>query len=188
MDPKQTWRQALLEKRNQLTDAEAAQAARKIAGRFFGLEEVRLAERFGLYAAFQKEVATDKIFAKAHALRQEIYYPAVDSKPKTLIFYRVRDLKELKPGFAGIPEPDRAGNRLRTIDYLNLIVVPGIAFDRQGNRLGRGEGYYDRLLSGYHGLKIGLAYEFQVVETLPASPKDRRVDFVITEERILKWI
>lgn len=188
MDSKQKWRQAILEQRKKLTAAETAQASRKIISRFFALEEVRLAERLGLYAAFQNEVATAPIFTRAHALRQEIYYPAVDRSTQTLSFYRVRDLKELKPGFAGILEPDTGGNRLARIDYLNLIVVPGVAFDRRGVRLGRGEGYYDRLLAGYHGLKIGLAYEFQVVEELPAGPSDQRLDLVITEERVLKWL
>lgn len=188
MDSKQKWRQALLEKRRNLTPQEVAGASKKIAARFFALEEVRLAERFGLYAAFQNEVETTVIFTRAHALRQEIYYPAVDPESRTLHFYRVRNLKELRPGFAGIPEPDSKNNRLRAINYLNLIVVPGVAFDRKGNRLGRGEGYYDRLLGGYHGLKIGLGYEFQVVEELPATPRDRRLDYLVTEERVLKWL
>lgn len=186
MDPKTQWRQKLLELRKQLKSQQIEGASERIAAKFFSLEEVRLADRLGLYAAFQNEVQTEKFFLQAHALRKEIYFPAVDPETKNLQLYRVRHWSELKKGFAGILEPGSRRHPLRNINYLNVIVVPGVGFDRKGNRIGFGQGYYDRLLASYRGLKIALAYDFQVLETLPATPRDQRLDLILTEERIIK--
>lgn len=185
MDPKTQWRKTWLAKRQQLTADFVRTASRRIAHRLFGLEALILAERIGLYAAFQKEVETAELFAKANALRKEIYYPKVDRKQNRLRYYRVHALSELQPGFAGILEPAR-GHPLTNLDYLDGLVVPGIVFDKRGHRLGFGGGYYDRLLAGYHGRKVALAFDFQLVESLPATVWDERVDVIITEERIIQ--
>lgn len=96
--------------------------------------------------------------------------------------YRMAALSaDLKPGKFGIPEPVepvRAG-------ALNLILVPGIAFDRTGNRLGRGGGFYDRLLAEYPGATaIGLCFDFQLVDSLPVEPHDRPVNWIVTESQV----
>lgn len=188
MDPKTQWRQKILGLRKQLKAQQVQEASKRIAAKFFSLEEIRLADRLGLYAAFQNEVQTEEIFFKAHALRKEVFFPAVDPETRNIQFYRVRHWNELKKGFAGILEPSSRRHPLRNINYLNVIVVPGVGFDRKGNRVGFGQGYYDRLLASYRGLKIALAYDFQVVETLPVAPKDQRLDLILTEERIVKVI
>lgn len=188
MDPKTQWRQKLLALRKQLQPEQVEEASERIATKFFSLEEVRLADRLGLYAAFQNEIQTEKIFLQAHALRKEIYFPAVDPETKNLELYRVRHWNELKPGFAGILEPSARRHPLRNINYLNVIVVPGVVFDRKGNRIGFGHGFYDRLLAAYPGIKIALAYDFQLVEALPVTPRDQRLDLILTEERIIKIV
>jgi len=94
----------------------------------------------------------------------------------------IEDIKDLVPGAYGIPEPRDNANVLRAQD-LDLIVVPGVAFDRAGNRLGRGAGYYDRFLSLLPSTTpcVGLGYDFQVVSSLPnLEPHDRRVTVVLT--------
>lgn len=157
-----------------------------MASKVFSLEEFNLADRLGLYAAFNNEIQTDGIFSKSHALRKEIFYPAVNPKTKEIHFYRVHALKDLKAGFSGILEPDKSRYPLTNLNLLNVIIIPGVAFDKKGNRIGFGEGYYDRLLEKFKGKKIALAYDFQVVETLPSTARDQRVDMIVTEERIIK--
>ncbi len=185
MDPKTQRRQVVLEKRQQLKPDFVREASHRIARQFFSLEEFTLAERLGLYAAFRNEVETAEIFSKAHALRKEIYYPAVSPQGEAISFYRVRSPQELQPRYAGILEPDPKHHPLANINFLNLIVVPGVAFDKQGNRLGFGGGYYDRLLEKFKGCKIALAFDFQVAAELPKTPKDQQVDIIVTEERII---
>lgn len=188
MDPKAQRRQAVLEKRQHLDPHFVHEASHKVQLSFFSLEEFNLCERLGLYASFKNEVETVAIFAKAHALRKEVYYPAVDPKTNTIEFYRVKSMGDLKVGFAGILEPEKRVHPLRDINFLNVIVVPGVAFDKKGNRIGFGKGYYDQLLTGFQNKKVALAYEFQICDSLPAQPTDQKVDVIVTEERLLRII
>ena len=92
---------------------------------------------------------------------------------------------EIVAGKFGVREPD-AGCGEISLEYFNLVLVPGIAFDWNGNRLGRGKGFYDRLLKNISGIKCGVGYDFQLLEKIPAELHDAKVDFVLTPERCLK--
>lgn len=188
MDSKTQWRQKTLEKRKNLDPHFVRDASLKVLWQILSLEEFLLAERIGLYAACHHEIETAPLFSKAHSLRKEIFYPAVDSKNQKVHFYRVRSLKELEPGYARILEPSKRTHPLRDVNFLNMIVIPGVAFDKKGNRIGFGLGFYDKLLETYRGRRIALAYEFQLCDSLPSQPKDQRVDVIVTEERILRII
>ena len=89
---------------------------------------------------------------------------------------------DVRVGYFGIREPnaDCARTKLSAVD---LILVPGVAFDRQGHRLGRGKGYYDRLLKTVRGLKCGVGFDEQLVEEIPVEAHDVRLDFVVTPSR-----
>lgn len=186
MNSKTEWRQKILEKRRELPKEFISESSHRIINRLFSLEEFICAEHIGLYASFRGEVETEEIFLRSNSQRKEVYYPAVDAKHQILKFYRIRKCAELKPGFADILEPVSRTNPLKDIHYLNLIVVPGVVFDKQGHRIGYGQGFYDRLLTNYQGKRIALAYEFQVVEKIPALLEDQKVDFIVTEERVIK--
>ncbi|MDH7504125.1 MAG: 5-formyltetrahydrofolate cyclo-ligase, partial [Verrucomicrobiota bacterium] len=91
---------------------------------------------------------------------------------------------DLIPGFKGIMEP---GPKCPTLPLaeLDFVLVPGLGFDATGARLGRGKGYYDRILAGVRGKRCGVAMDWQVVESIPASAHDMKVDFILTPTR---WI
>ena len=85
---------------------------------------------------------------------------------------------------ASIEEP--TGDETTDINAIELIIVPGVAYDRRGNRIGRGKGYYDRLLSSTSATKIGVGYDFQLIgEDIPAEEHDVAMDIVITDRRRL---
>jgi 5-formyltetrahydrofolate cyclo-ligase len=88
-------------------------------------------------------------------------------------------IKDLPRGQFGIPEPP-AGAACIPLNALDLVLVPGVAFDRAGRRLGRGLGFYDRLLAEVPGVKCGVAYDWQILSELPAEPHDMSVDFIVT--------
>lgn len=98
-------------------------------------------------------------------------------------FLRVKNLTGLKPGLFGIPQPSESSPE---VDNPELIFVPGLAFDRKGNRLGRGKGYYDQFLKKVKILKIGVCLHFQLLENLPFTSTDIKMDVVITDKEILK--
>lgn len=140
-----------------------------------------------LYSPIGNEVATDGI--RCHALRtgKRLFYPKLGARAG-LDMVQVESPEELKPGRYGILEP--TGSRIMTQeDREGLVVfVPGLAFDLQGNRLGRGKGWYDRALAllGDRVRLVALAYEFQIItEKVPAESWDRRVHHIITESRII---
>ena len=90
----------------------------------------------------------------------------------------------LKPGIFGIMEPIE---QKTTVDEseIDLIIVPGVAFDRQLNRMGRGKGYYDRLLSTLQVPKIGICFDFQLQDMIPIEPFDKKMDMIITEKEVI---
>ena len=100
----------------------------------------------------------------------------------TMTARRIRDLLELRPGAYGIPEPG-ANTPIVPAEEIDLILVPGLAFDRRGGRMGRGKGYYDRFLSGYTGKTLGICGV--LMQEIPTEPHDRRMDAVATEHGII---
>ena len=98
-------------------------------------------------------------------------------------FFIVNDISEMKPGTYAILEPPQDAKEV-PISEIDLILVPGVAFDQHGYRLGYGQGYYDRVLKKTKTQKIGLAFEFQFVDALPHSLKDIPMDVIITEKKI----
>ena len=112
--------------------------------------------------------------------------PRYDSASNDYLACRVQNLQtEIGPGQFGIREP-KAGCPEIPLERLGLILVPGVAFDVHGRRLGRGRGFYDRLLAEVHGVKCGVAFDEQILDAIPAGGLDVRMDFVLTPTRCLK--
>jgi 5-formyltetrahydrofolate cyclo-ligase len=106
-----------------------------------------------------------------------------------LAIARVRDLAaDLAPGWRGVREPRSSGRRPARVERLDAAIVPGVAFDRRGHRLGYGGGHFDRLLARLRpaAVAVGVAFDTQLVEEIPTEPWDRAVDFVVTESGLLR--
>ena len=129
-----------------------------------------------LYHSLNDEVDTRDFIRKWHATKH-IILPAVVGDELELRPYAPG---QLKPGAYGIEEPCHMPP-FRNYEEIDLAIVPGVAFDKQGNRLGRGKGYYDRLLPLLpHAFKIGLCFPFQLVDEIPTEPFDIPMDLIIT--------
>jgi len=109
-------------------------------------------------------------------------YPKVDTNTMALEYYKVDALHSLCPGFQGILEPPK-GSQKTPSKKIDLLIVPGVVFDQLGYRIGYGMGCYDRMLSTCPAKRIGLAYEFQRVQTLPHSKSDVPMDVIVTEKQ-----
>lgn len=146
----------------------------------------RKARSVGLYMGIRAEIDTGALLAQAFATGKQVYLPRiVDKKARTMQFAACVSIADLSPGVWRIleplpgPEPER----------LDLIVLPGLAFDKSGLRLGYGGGYYDSYLgsSCRVELTMGLCYSFQIVERIPADPWDVRVNGLCSEAG-LQWL
>jgi 5-formyltetrahydrofolate cyclo-ligase len=154
------------------------------------LEIFRAARTVGAYMPLGDEVDITPLFhppspegsGATRCLEKMFYIPAFDEA--TGLYRMARLTTELKKGRFGIPEP--AVPEFAAEDELDLIIVPGVAFDCAGHRLGRGGGFYDRLLPQYDAVRIGLCFGFQCLQTVPSEEHDIRMDWVVTEIRILK--
>jgi len=161
---------------------------REIAKRFLALPEFERAKMIMIYASMEDEIDTDRIARGALAAGREVCYPATDSKRRRLVPALVRDpVRDVVPGTFGIREPREATAVLP--GQIDLVVVPGLAFDRDGNRLGRGGGYYDKFLasSGLQATRCALAYECQIMERVPNSQTDEKIDMLISESGVIRF-
>lgn len=166
--------------RAQLDPAWAAEVGARMAARLLALPAWRKARRVGLYLALPGEAPTEALWAAARAEGRESAAPRYDRARRAYRFAWLGPEAALVPGALGILEP-AAADWVEDVQSLELIVVPGVAFTKGGRRLGHGAGHYDRMLAGFHGIAIGWAFEFQLVDELDRQPHDIPMDAVITE-------
>lgn len=148
------------------------------------LEETELfrqASCIALYYSIPGEVQTAAFLEKWFD-RKQLLLPLVVGNDLRLLPYKGCDT--LTQGAFGIPEPTDIETAIPESN-VDLIIVPGVAFDRQLNRMGRGKGYYDRLLSTLQAPKIGICFDFQLQETIPVEPFDKKMDMIITEKEVI---
>lgn len=157
-------------------------ASRQIAERVISLPEFSRARVVGCYVALPHEVQTADLIARCWRAGKKTCVPAFDATARGYLWAWLDDGEPMVKGPAGIPQPETMRKALPA--ELELMVVPAVAFDRAGRRLGHGGGHYDRLLAQCPGFKVGIAFEVQVVEEVPSRPHDVAVDVVVTERRV----
>src|SRR5262245_5860589 len=161
---------------------EVRDASRAVCGWIVRLEAFRRAIHLVAYVAQRGEIDPAGVVDAARQLRKCVYFPRV---VESGIQFLEASPGDLTPGAYGIPEP-RNGRPLPRSESQVLFLVPGLAFDHEGRRLGRGGGHYDRTLALYQrGLRAGLAAETQLAAALPYDSWDQPVDAVVTERRLV---
>ena len=181
--PKRPIRSRFLVERKSLPVADCVSLSAEIQQRFLQSGQFRDAGCLALYSAIHNEVSTDAVARRALQLGKTLVYPRVGEQH--LEFFQVLDLGDLAVGAFGVLEP--RGTKPLPIAGIDLIVVPGIVFDQFGHRLGYGRGFYDRALAACRPdcLKVGFAYDAQLVEKLPAAQHDKTLSVLVTESRTL---
>jgi len=156
--------------RNQKEEDRIAKSSR-IGDKLFNLRNFKHATTILFYMSFDGEVDTFEMIRQAKEMGKIIGLPRINKKEKEIIPAVIERIDNtcLEMGSYGILQPRGQTDNLLDIDKLDMVIVPGIAFDRQNNRLGRGKGYYDRFLKkiSSHTITVGLAFDFQIVEHLP---------------------
>jgi len=137
------------------------------------------------YLAWRSEVATHGLIQQLWNLGKRVVVPKVVVANRQLEHYYIQRFNEIQRGAFDIPEPDPAGCIRAEISEFQLIIAPGVAFDRSGNRLGSGHGYYDRFLAETSALRVGLAFGMQIIDAVPSSSQDQKMNFVATEREII---
>jgi len=182
---KRRLRQQMSRLRKAVTPADSAQAGLAAARALMDLELVGRAKRIALYAALPYEIPTRSLFDAVVSRAGAALLPRV-THPVGLEFFAVEAWEDLRPGGFGVLEPRSDGCAVRLTSG-DLVVVPGVAFDAEGYRLGHGKGYYDRAFATEFvdaPTLVGFAYEFQIVDAVPHDHRDRRMDAIVTERKV----
>lgn len=186
---KETLKKIILEKKKALTKEEINEKSTKIKQSLYSLTEFKKAKNIMFYVSFDNEVDTQEIIKELLAKKEkEVVVPYVIKGSKNLQLSELKNFNELEPKTFGILEPKEANIKNFDINKLDLVIVPGIVFDKNGHRIGYGFGYYDRFLKklNKNAIKIGLTFEFQLVDKIPEEMHDVPMNIIISENRILR--
>jgi 5-formyltetrahydrofolate cyclo-ligase len=179
-------RKRLLKDRLAMAPALVKQWSERVQAHFLGSQGYCDAGCIGFYAAFDNEVDTRTAFERARSDGKITAFPKVTG-PGEMVYLEERLYEKMQPNQWGILEP-ADGRQQVAISDLDLVVVPGVGFDRSGLRLGFGGGFYDRLLERVkpETVTVGFGYSFQVLDKIPKAGHDRKVKRVVTEQGFLK--
>jgi 5-formyltetrahydrofolate cyclo-ligase len=196
-DEKRALRRVMAERRQQLPAADSQRLSRLATGHLtsvpaFGAPATRT---IGGFLSIRGEADPAPALADARARGAVVVFPRVETTLPRLRFHRADSVADLVPGPFGLLQPAASCPEL-PVETIDLMLVPGLAFDLGGRRLGYGGGYYDEAaarlrsvdssLPGVRGLLVGFGYDFQIVPHCPAGPGDVLIDWVVTDQRAVR--
>ena len=187
---KKILRKEIIEKRNNINLVKREEKDKKIFNKFYETQYYNEAENIFIYISYASEINTKEIINKALKDNKKIYVPRTEFKTRNMDAVRITSLDNLVESAYGILEPS---TEMPHIDpnELDLIVVPGVAFDRNGGRMGYGAGFYDRYFKKINKeniskiVKLALAYEVQMLDKVPMNEQDVPVNYIITENEFI---
>ena len=179
---KKTLRAQYRQARERMSPEQKKQSDAAILSRLLSLREYGRAPAVFTYVSKPSEVDTKALIEAALAAHKKVAVPLCFPETFGMKFYEIGSVDELVKGLYGVLEPDPEKSRPAEAFENSICIVPGLSFDSQGYRLGYGKGYYDRFLSGFPGITVGLCYSGCVKWDLPHGYYDRPVDLLITEK------
>lgn len=178
---KEELRKEMRKKRNDLSLTQIHDLTRKCFDNLVKLPEFHESEWIYSYMAIGSEVDTIDLISDFIRMGKKVAVPKVEDDE--IAFYEIQSIKDCRPGEFGILEP---ASYKAPADEPGMILLPGLAFDAKGSRLGYGGGYYDKYLKAHPDDPcVALAYELQILEDLPREEHDKPVDYIVTPERII---
>lgn len=182
---KKELRRKFLSLRNSMPREEIKDKSILISDNFFNTEYYINAKSIFIYLNINSEVRTDIIINRAWNDNKKIAVPVLTEKPHEMLFAEIHNFQCLKKNKLGILEPDIKSSDIIKSDINTVIVVPGLVYSNDKNRIGYGGGYYDKYLSENQYMKsVGIAFDFQVLEEIPTEGNDIILDSVISEKCI----
>ena len=180
----------ILTQRDALSKAKQKEYSNRIMKSIIKMMPFQSATTIFTYVDFRSEVITTSLIEYMLECDKNVVVPVTLIKDKDLLAVSITEpARELAPGYCSIPEPIVAirEKQMLSPDIIDIIFLPGSVFDERGGRMGYGGGYYDRFVSAkaHQALRVGLAYEMQMVEHAPLQDHDEFLDFIVTEERIV---
>ncbi len=177
MQEKKVLRQEIKQLKKQLSESEAMKQVQSIYQQLVEDDLFKKANHILFYWSLPDEVPTQE-FILNFCQQKNIYLPVINGNDLDIVLFEGEE-SLISGDKYGIPEP--SGEKIKDENVIELVIVPGMAFDRNGNRMGRGAGYYDRILNRLpKAKKMALAYDFQIVDEVPVEPHDIKMDAIIS--------
>ena len=170
------------------SDSELADKTKAVENRLFEFANFFESKIVLLYINNVNEVNTEQIIKKSLKLNKIVILPAIGTKNHEIKLLKIDNAEtDLKIGSRGVLEPDAEKCKIVPVKCIDIAIIPGIALDEKGSRIGFGDGYYDRLIPKLPltARKVGIAFEDQIIKQVPTESHDRHVDIIITEKRII---
>ena len=179
-------RQTLLRQRKDLSPLKKSQAESAMLGSLFDWKVFKKAEVIHIFISTPDEPDTRAIIEHCWNSGKKVAVPLVVPNTFDLIHSEIKSFDSLISGIYGIQEPSPESLIIMTPDMFDLIIVPGVAFDRKGGRLGHGKGYYDRFLELTSAFRLGLTFNCQLLETVPTELHDVPMNAILSESGIVQ--
>lgn len=177
-------RQEIAELRSRLTEEEVASMSNQIQFNISTIDCFKKSKSIFTYVSYKNEVSTISII-KQNISKHIITVPYITNTSKhEMEPSLITDIKDLTPKEYGILGPTHLSPY--NLDNINIAIIPGVVFSRKGQRIGQGKGFYDKLLESRSIIKIGLAYSFQVLDSIPTDRHDVNMDYIVTEKEVIK--
>jgi 5-formyltetrahydrofolate cyclo-ligase len=178
-------RREKIEERRNILEEDRIKYSKMIMGKLSKMPEMLNAQTIMLYMPINNEVDTTETIAKLIAKGKKILVPSTLKTEKKMIAAEIKSFSELERGAFGVLEPKKESLREVPPENIELVLVPGVAFDEEGDRIGYGHGYYDRFLKLVKAPVIGLAYDFQIVDKITSNSHDSKVTKIITPSKVI---
>lgn len=187
---KKILRKKMLEIRSQFSPERVHEHSIKISNHAIEQPFYQQAQTLLCYMAFRNEVDVSKVMEDAWQQGKRVLLPRVNPADRTMKCIQVEKFSDLQSGAYGIMEPLDDPSRMIPPTEIDLVIVPGVAFDSQGYRLGYGGGYYDRFFSSpsIRPIRVGVSFPEQLVADVYPESHDQRMDFVITSTKVLRTL
>ncbi|HEX7064627.1 MAG TPA: 5-formyltetrahydrofolate cyclo-ligase [Bacillales bacterium] len=186
MGEKNDLRQAMKKRLRLLPEGTRRILSASISNKLTRLPEWKQSKVIAMTMSTDDEIDTKPVIRTAWAENKQVAVPKSDSDTKKMDFRRIKSLDQVEEGFAGICEPKTIETESVSPEKIDLLVVPGLVFDRKGYRIGFGGGFYDRYLADYRNVAVSFAFEMQLVDRIPIEPFDQPVDIILTERRVIR--
>jgi 5-formyltetrahydrofolate cyclo-ligase len=182
---KEALRQQLRAKRRSISPDKIFRKSRHIQALLFSIRAYQEAECVGFYVSSGHEVETHEMIRDCFQMGKQVVVPKCGDTAAAMSLCRIDSFNDLLPGAFGILEPCDPVDKVE-LDVIDVLIVPGLGFDRSGHRLGQGGGYYDALLASRpRAVVVGIAFAVQIVDTIPVEVHDAMVDLIVTENEVI---
>lgn len=187
METKKELRKKVLNIRNQMSEEDIKNNSQEIMNKIINLSIYKQSKAVFIYMSFKNEVITSELIKKMFNDKKKVVIPYTDMVNTLLIPSEIKDENDLVLNPFGYYEPREIIKF--PVEKIDLVIVPGVVFDNNLNRIGYGKGYYDRILSSVRPdvKKVAIAHDFQVLDSIPKGEHDIKMDMIITEKRVIAY-